>query len=1020
ANRFFLISVVVAFLTPAAHAQYFGRNKVQWESFKFKTLQTEHFDIYYYDQESDVENDVGRMAERWYTRLSHVFNHTFNRKPIVLYANSADFQQTTTTGGLIGEGTGGFTDEFMNRVVLPLTGDYAENDHVLGHELVHVFQYDIAAGQVNQRRRFNLDQLPLWLVEGMAEYFSKGRIDPLTAMWIRDATIHNRLPDLKKLTRDPRYFPYRYGEALLAYIGGRFGDDAVIRYFMAAGMTGIEPAFERVIGLNAKQVFTDWQESARELYNPVVQSRPSNLGTPILSKKSTRGDLNVGPSISPDGRYVAFLSSRDLFDIDLYLADAHTGQILRKLVSSDRDAHFDALRFIDSSGGWSPDSRRLAFVVFEKGDNFLGIVDADAHKIDHVRIPGVDALTNPVWSPDGHTIAFSGQTTGVTDLFLYDLDSKSVRRLTNDKYADLQPAFSPDGRTIAFASDRGAGTNLDALHFTEMQIATIDVNSGSIKVLPLFAEAKHINPQWSPDGNSIYFVANPEGIPDIYRYALADGQVTQITNVQTGVSGITEMSPSLSVAARTGEIAFSLYENDDYNIYTLPASPAGTAVASLGPGETPRAAILPPFRATGSEITAYLQRPEQGLLPSNTRFRERSYSSGLHVAYIGPPTLGAEADQYGFGVGGSVAAYWTDILGQHNLGFTLQGAGYSSNGAGSFADQIGGEVFYLNQQKRFNWGGDLTHIPYVAIGQSFQTGRDSNGQPVGIYQQLTQIQTIDDFSAVAQYPFNTTRRFEMQGGYQRFGFKETVETLVVDVNGNIIDDTRQRLPGGFAINLVKGSAAFVGDSSIFGFVSPVRGTRYRYEVESLTGDLRFQTALADWRKYYFVRPVTVAVRGLHYGRYGTDSEDPRLTPLYLGQGELVRGYDPYSININECVDPNGTGACPALDRLVGSRIAAASVEARVPLLGTKEYGLINAPAVPTELFAFADGGAAWSKGDKVKLKYQTNTTEHVPVFSVGVGMRILLSYIPLEFYAAKPFQRPTESVVYGFNIIPGW
>jgi Tol biopolymer transport system component len=1019
ANRLFLTALVIAFLTPAAHAQYFGRNKVQWESFKFKTLQTEHFDIYYYDQEADVVNDIGRMAERWYTRLSRVFNHTFNRKPIVLYANSADFQQTTTTGGLIGEGTGGFTDEFMNRVVLPLTGDYAENDHVLGHELVHVFQYDIAARQVNNRRRFSLEQLPLWLVEGMAEYFSKGRIDPLTAMWIRDATIHNRLPDLKKLTRDPRYFPYRYGQALLAYIGGRFGDDAVVRYFLAAGMVGIEPAFERVIGLNAKQLFADWQESARELYNPVVQSRPSNLGSPILSKKTTRGDLNLGPSLSPDGRYVAFLSTRELFSIDLFLADAHTGQIVRRLVSSDRDAHFDALRFIDSSGGWSPDSKRLAFVVFEKGDNYIGIVDVESHHIDRIRVPGVDALTNPVWSPDGHTIAFSGQTTGVTDLFLYDIDSKNMRRLTNDKYADLQPAWSPDGRTIAFSSDRGAGTNLELLRFTDMQIATIDINSGDIRVLPLFADAKHINPQWSPDGSAIYFVANPEGVPDVYRCSLPDGEITQITRVQTGVSGITEMSPSISVAARTGEIALSLYENDDYNIYTLPASPAGMQAASTASGETPRAAILPPLRATGSEITAYLERPEQGLLPPNTRFRERPYSPSLHVAYVGPPTVGAQADQYGFGVGGSVAAYWTDILGQHNFGFALQGAGYSSSGAGSFSDQIGGEVFYLNQQHRFNWGTDLTHIPYVAVGQTYSPGV-INGQPVDIYQQYTQVQTIDDLSAVAQYPFTTTRRFEAQTGYQRYGFKETVQTLIVDRRGNIIDDSIDRLPSGFAISLLKGSAAFVGDSAVFGFVSPVRGTRYRYEVESLTGDLRFQTALADWRKYFFLRPVTLAVRGLHYGRYGTNAEDDRLAPLYLGQGELVRGYDPYSININECVDPTGQGACPVLDRLVGSRIAAAGIEARIPLLGTREFGLINAPAVPTELFAFADGGAAWQKGDDVKLKYAANTTEHVPVFSVGVGVRVLLSYIPLEFYAAKPFQRPLEGVVYGFNIIPGW
>src|SRR6476469_4044760 len=283
AARVFVALVLLLPLAIPAQAQYFGRNKVQWENFHFKVLRTDHFDIYYYDKEADVVNDIGRMAERWYARLSKTFNHSFNRKPIVLYANAADFHQTTTTGGLIGEGTGGFTDEFMNRVVLPLTGDYAENDHVLGHEIVHVFQYDIAASASQQRRRFNLESLPLWLVEGMAEYFSKGRVDPLTSMWIRDATINDRLPDLKKLSRDPSYFPYRYGQAVLAYIGGRFGDDAVVRYFLAAGSSDPEMAFERALGINAKQVFTDWQESAKQMYEPMLKERPANLGTPLIS-----------------------------------------------------------------------------------------------------------------------------------------------------------------------------------------------------------------------------------------------------------------------------------------------------------------------------------------------------------------------------------------------------------------------------------------------------------------------------------------------------------------------------------------------------------------------------------------------------------------------------------------------------------------------------------------------------------------------------------------------------------------
>src|SRR5688572_25160730 len=101
-------------------AQYFGRNQVQWERFDFHVLETTHFDVYHYPAGNPVAEDAGRMAERWHERLSVALGHQFaERKPIVLYNDHADFQQTSLSGGeLIGEGTGGFTEPLRDRVVL--------------------------------------------------------------------------------------------------------------------------------------------------------------------------------------------------------------------------------------------------------------------------------------------------------------------------------------------------------------------------------------------------------------------------------------------------------------------------------------------------------------------------------------------------------------------------------------------------------------------------------------------------------------------------------------------------------------------------------------------------------------------------------------------------------------------------------------------------------------------------------------------------------------------------------------
>src|SRR5437773_1624657 len=142
-------------------AQYFGQNKVQYRSFDFQVIQTDHFEVYYYAAERAAALDAARMAERWYARLSRVLHHEFQgRKPIILYASQSDFQQTNAISGDIGEGTGGVTEFFKHRMVLPFTGSYAELEHVIGHERVHQFQYDVfsrgrigAGGQTLDRGR---------------------------------------------------------------------------------------------------------------------------------------------------------------------------------------------------------------------------------------------------------------------------------------------------------------------------------------------------------------------------------------------------------------------------------------------------------------------------------------------------------------------------------------------------------------------------------------------------------------------------------------------------------------------------------------------------------------------------------------------------------------------------------------------------------------------------------------------------------------------------------------------------
>src|SRR5690606_5134805 len=111
----------------------------------------------------------------------------------------------------------------------------------------------------------------------------------------------------------------------------------------------------------------------------------------------------------------------------------------------------------------------------------------------------VDAIATPAWSPDGRHIAFSGSDRGITDLYIVEVESGALRRLTRDRFGDLQPTWSPDGRTIAFVTDRGADTDFQQLSYSRSGIAWIDVESGEIRSDPIFDAGKHHSPQFSPD-----------------------------------------------------------------------------------------------------------------------------------------------------------------------------------------------------------------------------------------------------------------------------------------------------------------------------------------------------------------------------------------------------------------------------------------------------------------------------------------------------------------------------------------
>src|SRR5262249_19602181 len=158
------------------------------------------------------------------------------------------------------------------------------------------------------------------------------------------------------------------------------------------------------------------------------------------------------------------------------------------------------------------------------------------------------------------------------------------------------------------------------------------------------------------------------------------------------------------------------------------------------------------------------------------------------------------------------------------------------------------------------------------------------------------------FSGIAMYPFSRAQRIEFTGGLRQISGKQDVTTTTFDPNtGAQLSENTQTISTFPTLNLAMASSALVRDTSIFGATSPIRGSRYRLEFDQTGGDLTYSSTLLDYRTYLMpVRPFTLALRGMYYGRFGRSAEDPLLTPVFIGYPDLVRGYDSGSFKSSEC------------------------------------------------------------------------------------------------------------------------
>ncbi len=522
----FILTLLVSLSSLAqVNTVEFGKNRVQYQKFKWLFYQTPNFNSYFYQPGEPLAKSVAQMAEAELPELETFMEYGLQRRAnIVIYNSFNELQQTNIGLTTDWQTNGGNTKLVNNKMVVYYNSNHDNLRLQVRQGIARVlldnilFGDDLGEFATNQA----LLDLPKWLTDGFVAYAAQNWSTELDDK-LKSAMLSGTYKNFHQFAFDQ---PALAGHAFWRYIEEVYKKENT-KYFLylARLYRNLNGASNRICKKKFKDVLEDATMYYEDKYSKDIRSRRNNpKGTmSVVEEISKNKDFyNFTPNPAPRSQSYAVVEYKKGLQCVYYYEDYTTKKVLLRneirALDAKQDPHYPLL-------AWNGKGNKLLVIYNHEGKIRMFTYDIFSRlKRDKLTLE-FDQIQDVKYMTDDNTLLMSAVRNGQSDIYTFKIDRERAEQITNDIYDDLDPSFVafPNKMGILYASNRPSAnaptgdTILPSSH--RFNVFLVDnFNKSEFKQISQLSRLKYGNARYPTQYNTSHFtfVSDENGIGNRY------------------------------------------------------------------------------------------------------------------------------------------------------------------------------------------------------------------------------------------------------------------------------------------------------------------------------------------------------------------------------------------------------------------------------------------------------------------------------------------------------------------------